>query len=284
MKTVARVIRGKQSHWVGDGFHVKSLFSYARDGASVSPFLLLDYAAPHEFPGDGKRRGVEGHPHRGFETVTIAYQGEVQHRDSHGGGGVIGPGDVQWMTAGAGLLHEEFHSEGFSQRGGTFEMVQLWVNLPARFKNETPRYQALPAAEIPTVTVAPGVVMRIIAGEYGKTRGAASTFSPVELWDLSATEVGEFTLAVPEGHNIMVLIRSGRFTVDGEALVSGDMAIMNPGGTQLGIATAEAGELLIMGGEPINEPIAGQGPFVMNTQQELQESFAAFRQGKYGQL
>lgn len=284
MKTVASVIRGKQSHWVGDGFHVKSLFSYASHGPMVSPFLLLDYAEPYEFPGDGKRRGVGGHPHRGFETVTIAFQGEVQHRDSHGGGGTIGPGDVQWMTAGAGLLHEEFHSEAFSRRGGLFEMVQLWVNLPARFKNEAPRYQALQAPQIPTVNIAPDVNLRVIAGEYDQARGPAQTYSPVELFDVSAAATGEFTLTVPEGHNILVLVRSGQFTVDGEALATGDLAIMNPGGAQLAITTKEAGHLLIMGGEPINEPIAGQGPFVMNTKEELQESFTAFREGKYGQL
>lgn len=284
MKTVDKIIKGKPSHWVGDGFHVKSLISYATHGLEVSPFLLLDYAAPHEFPGDGQRRGVGGHPHKGFETVTIAYKGEVQHRDSHGGGGVIGPGDVQWMTAGAGLLHEEFHSEQFSRKGGLFEMVQLWVNLPARFKGEKPRYQTLAAGDIPTVKVAPGVDMRIIAGEYDAAKGPALTFTPVELWDVKATETGEFGLTVPAGHNVLVLVRSGRFSVGGEDLVSGDLAIMNPEGTDLRLTTAEAGELLVMGGEPIDEPIAGQGPFVMNTREELQEAFAAFRQGEFGQL
>jgi len=284
MKTVAEVIRDKQSHWVGDGFHVKSLFSYGSHGLNVSPFLLLDYASPQDFPGDGNKRGVGGHPHKGFETVTIAYQGEVQHRDSHGGGGVIGPGDVQWMTAGAGLLHEEFHSEKFAREGGIFEMVQLWVNLPARHKGESPRYQTLSCADIPVVNLAPGVDMRVIAGDFGGTRGPALTFTPVELWDIKAAAAGSFHVAVPTGHNVLVLVRSGRFTVGGEMLASGDLAIMSRDGNELSLETAEPGQLLIMGGEPIAEPIAGQGPFVMNTQQELQEAFRAFRQGAYGQL
>jgi redox-sensitive bicupin YhaK (pirin superfamily) len=206
-KKIAQVMRAEGGHWVGDGFPVRTLFSYSPDAAAVSPFLLFDYAGPHVFSPAPRPRGVGQHPHRGFETVTIVYDGEVSHRDSTGGGGTIGPGDVQWMTAAGGIVHDEFHSAGFTRAGGPFRMVQLWVNLPAKDKMKAPGYQAITAAEIPTVELPGGAGRaRIIAGEFAGTKGPARTFSPVNLWDLRLVRDADLTLELPAGHNAMIAV------------------------------------------------------------------------------
>jgi hypothetical protein len=282
-KSILRLLAPAEPHWVGDGFPVRTLFSYHDSGAELSPFLLLDYAEPRDFPPTAQRLGVGSHPHRGFETVTIVYAGEVEHRDSSGGGGRIGPGDVQWMTAAAGLVHEEFHGREFARRGGRFEMVQLWVNLPARHKRATPRYQALQSASIPVAGLPGGRgTLRVIAGEFAGQRGPAETFSPLHLWDLALE--GEATLALPEGWTAAVIVRQGSVSVNGSEVRAAGGAVLARAGTELDLASAGPATVLLLAGEPIDEPIAGYGPFVMNTQQEIRQAILDFQSGRMGDL
>lgn len=284
MKTVKQILPSTQRHWVGNGFYVSSIFSYSTPGLNVSPFLLLDYAAPHEYPGDGERRGVGAHPHKGFETVTIAYQGEVEHRDSSGGGGKIGPGDVQWMTAGSGLLHEEFHSEDFSKNGGTFEVVQLWVNLPAKFKSEKPRYQTLLSESIPVVSLPDNAgSLRVIAGEFDSVSGPAHTYTPIQLWDVKLNPGASMTFPM-SGKFTSVLLLTGNVMIGEAPVQSGEFAVLDSDQQSVTIAASADARLLVLGGEPIDEPVAGQGPFVMNTQEELRDAYAQFRSGAFGGL
>ena len=273
-------------HWVGDGCPVKTLFSYDRLGRQLSPFLLLDHAGPAEFTPAEKPRGVGEHPHRGFETVTIVYEGEVDHRDSAGGGGSIGPGDVQWMTAGSGLMHEEFHSPGFTRRGGRMEMAQLWVNLPARSKMTAPRYQTILAAEIPVVELPRSTGrLRVIAGEFGGRRGPAQTFTELNVWDIALVSGADVELPVPEGHNGVMALLSGRVAPGGgEALESDGLALFAPQGDAIRLRAAADSRLLVMSGVPIDEPIAGYGPFVMNTREEILRAFADLESGRFGRL
>lgn len=285
-KRVLSIQRGGDAHWVGDGFPVRTLFSHHSHGSQISPFLLLDYAGPSEFSPSDKPRGVEAHPHRGFETVTIVYSGEVEHRDSAGGGGRIGPGDVQWMTAAAGLVHEEMHGREFTKRGGTLEMIQLWVNLPAKDKNEPPHYQSIAAGTIPEVALPDGAgSVRVIAGTFNGNKGPARTFTPVDLWDvrLNANHSAELTL--PRGHTAMVLVLSGRVTLgDSESLGHADLAILDRDGESVVISASEDAKLLVLGGEPIDEPVAAYGPFVMNTQAEIRQAITDYQAGRMGQL
>jgi len=270
-------------HWVGDGFPVRSVFSYNDLGQELSPFLLLDYAAPYEFAPAAAKRGVGEHPHRGFETVTIAYQGEIEHRDSSGGGGLIGPGDVQWMTAASGLVHEEFHSKKFTEGGGTFEMVQLWVNLPAKDKGAKPGYQTLRKAEIPNVSLEGGSgTLRVIAGEYAGEHGPARTFTPIDLWDLSLNAGAGVALSLRPTHSKALLVLRGEISVDGETAKEGELVVLPNEANVANIAAVGVAKLLFLGGEPINEPIAGYGPFVMNTEAEIRQAFNDFQMGKFG--
>lgn len=287
MKKVIGVYRNQQMHWVGDGFPVKNLFSYDRLGQAISPFLLLDYAAPYAFSPTTAQHGVGSHPHRGFETVTIAYQGEVSHKDSHGGGGTIQSGDVQWMTAGSGLVHEEFHSEAFAQRGGLFEMVQLWVNLPAADKMTAPKYQGIEADQIPNLQLDDqGSFMRIIAGEYAAHRGPAETYSPVNVWDanLKAGHVHDFH--VPVDHNSIVVVLEGSLRINASQDVFDHSMVMFERDVEalIQIEALEDVRFLILTGQPLNEPIQGYGPFVMNTQAEIMQAFQDFNSGKFGQI
>jgi hypothetical protein len=273
-------------HWVGNGFPVRTLFAYPNLGPALSPFLLLDYAGPMEFPPTTERLGVGEHPHRGFETVTIVYEGEVEHRDSSGGGGRIGPGDVQWMTAASGIVHEEFHGRDFARRGGMFEMVQLWVNLPARNKMSPPRYQGILAGEIPDVSL-PGEVgtVRVIAGEYAGARGPASTFTPIHVWDLRLASQQRTELAVPDGYTTALVVLGGGLRVNGsEAIESAEVGLFDRSGAIVSIESVKDTTALLLSGEPIDEPIVGQGPFVMNTSQEIRQAMADYRSGKMGHL
>jgi len=282
MKTLKDILRNTGSHWVGDGFPVRSLFSYNGDTKAISPFLLFDYAGPRNFePNDGAPRGVGQHPHRGFETVTIVYDGEVTHRDSAGGGGTISSGDVQWMTAGNGIVHEEFHSKGFSKTGGPFRMVQLWVNLPAKDKRTAPAYQAITRDTIPTVTLDGGTA-RIIAGRLDEAEGAARTFTPVNLWDVRLEAGAEVTLPLPEGHNSMVAVLSGRVTIDGEGVEQAEIARLSTDGDGVALKAEGDSILLVLTGEPIDEPVVGYGPFVMNTEAEIREAINDFNAGRFG--
>jgi len=286
MKKLVGIHQSSEMHWVGNGFPVRSVFDYNGLGRELSPFLLLDYAAPYEFPPGREKRGVGGHPHKGFETVTIAYQGEVEHRDSSGGGGKIAAGDVQWMTAGNGILHEEFHSEAFTRRGGHLQMVQLWVNLRAKDKNTKARYQTLLQAQIPRVELPQDAgTVRVIAGEYGGQTGPAKTFTPINLWDvyLLAGKLAE--LPLPDGHTTIFLVLSGEVTVNGEqAAGEGDLAIFARLGDGFKVKATRDTKLLVMDGEPIDEPIVGRGPFVMNTRAEIEAAFGEYQFGRMGKL
>lgn len=288
MKTILATTTAPGRHWVGDGFPVHGMFGYSgADVARRSPFLILDYAAPTEFsPNPGGRRGVGQHPHRGFETVTIVYEGEVEHRDSTGKGGVIGRGDVQWMTAGSGILHEEFHSERYSREGGPFEMVQLWVNLPARDKMAAPGYQALLDAEIPSVPLADDAGrVRVIAGEFGGHRGPASTFTPMNVWDVRLGAGRAIDLPQPEGWTTLLVVLDGTVQVNGEAVLrKAEVATLSIEGSGLHIEANGDAKLLLLSGEPIDEPVVGYGPFVMNSQQEIIQAIADFNSGKFGRM
>jgi redox-sensitive bicupin YhaK (pirin superfamily) len=286
LKTVERIFRNQQPHWVGDGFPVRSLFSYHSAGAAISPFLLLDYAGPYEFQPASQPRGVEEHPHRGFETVTIVYQGELEHRDSAGHHGSIGPGDVQWMTAASGVVHEEFHSSRFAREGGTLEMVQLWVNLPAKEKMSPPRYQEILDSQIPAVELADGAgSVRVIAGEFRGIKGPARTVTPVALWDLRLNAGHTTELKFPAGHMTAVVVQRGAVRLNGtDAAKSVDLALFSRAGDCLTISADEDSMVLVLAGEPIDEPIVGQGPFVMNTQQEIREAICDYQNGRMGQL
>ena len=283
-KRVERVIRDRPLHWVGDGFRVRSLLSYA-GGNLFDPFLLLDHAEPHRFAPNPREPGVGEHPHRGFETVTLAYRGELAHRDSAGHGGTLGPGDVQWMTAASGLVHEEFHSERFAREGGVLEMVQLWVNLPAARKGEAPGYQHLPAAGFPVVPLPGGAgSVRVVAGAFAGITGPARTATPVNLWDADLRPGVPATLPLPAGHTSLLLVRAGRLRVDAEAVAAGGLVVLSRPGVGVGVEALEPAEALVLSGEPIGEPVAGQGPFVMNTQQEIREAVQDFTSGRMGRL
>jgi redox-sensitive bicupin YhaK (pirin superfamily) len=286
MKKVLGVYSAPRPHWVGDGFPVRSLFSYEGYGKQLSPFLLLDYAGPAEFTPADRPRGVGEHPHRGFETVTLVYSGEVAHRDSTGQGGVIGPGDVQWMTAGSGILHEEFHSEAFSRAGGALEMVQLWVNLPAKDKMTTPGYQAIRSSDIPEVGLAEGQgAVRVIAGEFGGQTGPARTHSPMHVWDMSLSQGGNVELPLPEGWNTALVVLKGSVTVNGNTVATGPQLVLlgNAGDSLMLEATVDS-VMVLLSGEPIDEPIVGYGPFVMNTQDEIRQAIADINNGRFGQI
>ena len=286
LKKVLGAYGAPRGHWVGDGFPVRSLFSYGSHGAELSPFLLLDYAGPANFDPTERPRGVGVHPHRGFETVTIVYEGEVAHRDSTGAGGLIGPGDVQWMTAASGILHEEFHSPAFTRRGGRLEMVQLWVNLPARDKMGEPGYQTLLDVQIPAVELPgkPGLV-RVIAGEFAGRQGPARTHTPINVWDLRLVQGGQARLALPVGHTAALVALRGTVMVNGQqSLREAQMLHLDREGDVLEIEASSDAVLLFLGGEPIDEPIVGSGPFVMNSQAEIVQAFDDFSSGRFGRI
>jgi redox-sensitive bicupin YhaK (pirin superfamily) len=278
--------RAPQGHWVGDGFPVKSLFNYDRLGGRISPFLMLDYAAPTIFPPAAGPRGVGEHPHRGFETVTIVYQGEVAHRDSAGNSGIIGPGDVQWMTAAYGVLHDEFHSPAFTRRGGSLEMAQLWVNLPAKHKMSAPRYQGILNEQIPQAALpdAAGTV-RVIAGTYEGLAGPAATFSELNVWDVRLNGGSSTMLKLPDGHCTAMALLRGAVGPEGSSEArDAELVLFDRSGTDIRLAASKDSQLLILSGVPIAEPIAGYGPFVMNTAAEIETAMVDFRQGKFGRL
>ncbi len=272
-----------RGHWVGDGFPVRSLFSYNTLGAHISPFLLLDYAGPHYFEPTKARRGVGQHPHRGFETVTVVYDGEVEHRDSAGNGGVIGPGDVQWMTAAGGILHEEYHSPAFAKVGGPFRMVQLWVNLPAKDKMAPGGYQAITSASIPVVDLPGGAgKARVIAGDLLGATGPARTFTPINVWDLRIGRDTDLTLDLPEGHTAMLVVLGGHVTVNGtQEAGEAEMVLLGREGRDVAIHADGDSTLLVLTGEPIDEPIVGYGPFVMNSEAEIRQAVDDFNAGKF---
>ena len=286
MKQITGIYTAPSQHWVGDGFPVRSMFSYQTHGEQLSPFLLLDYAGPHHFPAGSEKRGVGEHPHRGFETVTVVYSGEVEHRDSTGRGGVIGPGDVQWMTAGAGILHEEFHSAEFTRSGGELKMIQLWVNLPAKDKMTHPGYQSITADAIPDVELPDNAGrMRVIAGRYQDAVGPAHTFSPLNVWDLQLNQSHEVTLHQPAGWSTALVVLEGEIVVNGEGNArEGQLVVLSQKGETLHLAASSHVKVLLMAGEPLQEPIVGYGPFVMNTKAQIAEAVRDFNSGRFGQI
>jgi redox-sensitive bicupin YhaK (pirin superfamily) len=286
MKNIIGIYTSPRGHWVGDGFPVRTLFSYDTMGKHISPFLLLDHAGPADFTPTQTRRGVGQHPHRGFETVTIVYKGEVEHRDSTGAGGTIGPGDVQWMTAAKGILHEEFHSEAFAQKGGALEMVQLWVNLPAKDKMTDAGYQTILDGDIPALPLADNAgSLRLIAGEFAGTKGPARTFTPIDVWDVRLNAGKSVTLDLHAGRNTALVVLKGTVQVNGQELVrEGQLALFERDGDQLALESNNDAMFLLLSGEPIDEPIVGHGPFVMNTEQEIHQAFADFQSGQFGQM
>ena len=286
MKKILGIHHSPNAHWVGDGFPVRSLFTYDNLASQISPFLLLDYAGPHDFTPTHARRGVGQHPHRGFETVTIVYQGELEHRDSTGAGGLIGPGDVQWMTAANGILHEEFHAPAFAASGGTLEMVQLWVNLPARDKRAAAGYQTLLAEDIPVVSLESNAgTLRVIAGSYGGQPGPARTFTAMDVWDMRLTAGASVQLPVAAGRNAALVVLRGKLRVNGErAAGPASLVLLERAGEGVALEVLEDACVLLLSGEPIDEPIVGYGPFVMNSQEEIAEAFDDFHGGRFGQM
>ena len=286
-KKVELVVAPKPAHFVGDGFRVHNFIpsAYHLDMKRMDPFIVLDYNSKYHFAASDIPRGVGVHPHRGFETVTIAYQGKVEHHDSAGGGGVIGQGDVQWMTAASGVLHKEFHETEWAKEGGIFQMVQLWVNLPAKDKMSTPKYQAIKNADMKIVDLGENGFVEIIAGEFQGEKGPAQTFSPVNLMNAKLKNGGTAEFSFPAGFNTGALVIEGHITVNGEDKVATDHFVLfeNEGET-FTVTANEDSVILIISGEPLNEPIFPHGPFVMNTREEIIQAFEDFNSGKFGYL
>jgi quercetin 2,3-dioxygenase len=278
MKTVLRIHKQPEGHWVGDGFPVHTVLDYQRH-PELSPFLLLDHAGPADFAPAQKPRGVGWHPHRGFETVTVVLDGEVDHEDTAGNGGRIGAGDVQWMTAGSGLLHKEMHSDAFTRRGGRFHALQLWVNLPAKSKMTAPRYQTLLSSEIPSVD---GV--RVIAGEYAGAKGPAQTFTPVNLLLAELGAKRSLRLKLRDGYSAGLYVVQGQISVNAEKAAEGELVVLDRKGDEVVIEAQADALVFVMNGAPIDEPVAGYGPFVMNTPREIQQAFADYHAGRLGKI
>jgi redox-sensitive bicupin YhaK (pirin superfamily) len=285
-KAVLGVYPSPKGHWVGDGFPVRSLFSYDGLGQQLSPFLLLDYAGPAQFAPAAQPRGVGEHPHRGFETVTIVYEGEVAHRDSVGNFGLIGPGDVQWMTAASGILHEEFHSPAFTRSGGAMEMAQLWVNLPAAHKMSAPQYQTILNAEIPRVELAEGAgSVRVIAGSFAGSAGPARTFTPLNVWDVRLRAAGTASLPIAAGHTTAIAVLRGSISANGSRQAgAAELLVLDRSGDEVRLEAAADSTLLLLSGAPIPEPLVGYGPFVMNSRQEIEAAMKDFQRGKFGRM
>ena len=286
MKKVLSVVRGGEPHWVGDGFPVRTIFHYEGVGRELAPFLLLDHAGPADFEPTDRQRGVGWHPHRGFETVTVVYDGEVDHEDSGGNQGSIGPGDVQWMTAGSGVLHKELHGRDYARRGGKFEMLQLWVNLPAKSKMTAPNYQTLLARNIPTVELPEEAgAVRVIAGEFRGAKGPARTFTPINLFDVRLRGGHRLQLDLHDGYTAALFILQGRVVVNGEESADqNELVVFKREGDTVSIEAIADATLLILNGQPIDEPIVGYGPFVMNTREQIQQAIADMRTGRLGKV
>ncbi len=281
-----RVYQPGSQHVVGDGFHVRNLLPSNDLDLELSPFIMLDYAGPTFYPATDTPRGVGEHPHRGFETVTIVYQGIVAHRDSAGNSGVIGPGDVQWMTAASGIVHEELHEREWAKRGGTLQAIQLWVNLPKSSKMSAPGYQTIVNDQIPVVQLKGGAgSLRVIAGSVGGAKGPARTFTPIELYDLRLRAGHSMPLQIPHGYHAGLLALSGQASVEGShMLTEAELAVFTSTGEPVTIMAEEDATILVMAGEAIEEPVARYGPFVMNTKAELVQAVNDYQAGKMGHL
>ncbi len=285
-RSVEAVHRSTGFHWVGDGFHVSTYFpSRGLRSERVSPFVLMDYGPPHEFEALARgKRGVGWHPHRGFETVTLAWEGSVAHRDNAGHAGIIGPGDVQWMTAGRGIFHEEYHEESFTRRGGEMHMMQLWVNLAQKDKMTAPAYQPITAATIPVVDVAGGGTVRVIAGEYGGARGPAHTFSPITMLDITLPAGARVSVPLPPAYNALAVVAHGRASAGGETAQAGELLLFANDGKSVELVAIEDAHIIVLSGEPLNEPIVQYGPFVMNTASEIERAIVDVQRGAFGEV
>ncbi|HEY5806969.1 MAG TPA: pirin family protein [Povalibacter sp.] len=286
MRPILGIHQGAPPHWVGNGFPVRTLFRYDRLGDALSPFLVLDHAGPMEFPPTELPRGVGEHAHRGFETVTLVFEGEIEHRDSTGSGGRVGPGDVQWMTAAKGIVHQEFHSADFARRGGTLHVAQLWINLPARAKMSQAGYQTLPAQQIPTIQLddVPGS-LRVIAGDYAGNKGPAKTFTPVNVWDVRLPADARWSVPIPDSDTACIAVLGGTIIANHVERVGTDNVVIfaRDRGEIIVDVDADA-HLLVLSGTPLNEPIAGYGPFVMNTNEEIQQAITDLHRGEFGEV
>lgn len=286
LKTINSIHSGAPTHWVGDGFRVKNYFPGGMNfGKKTSPFFLLDYHPPFEYTPTDRPRGVGVHPHKGFETVTIAFQGSIAHHDSQGGSGIIGPGEVQWMTAGNGVLHKEYHESEFTKKGGTMQMLQLWVNLPARYKSVTPRYQALSKLDMGEIPFGQGSRITLIAGEKDGVKGPAQTYTPIHLWTVDLKKGDTFQTDLPEDFNTAILLTSGSvYAHENKEAHANDFILFDNKGTGISLTADKDSQFVLLSGQPIDEPIAHYGPFVMNTMEEIQEAIRDFQAGKFGVL
>ncbi|WP_417800904.1 pirin family protein [Tenacibaculum sp.] len=285
-RSIEKIVKPGTPHFVGDGFRVHNFIPGTSTMQRMDPFIMLDYNSKYNFPPTDKPKGVGVHPHRGFETVTIAYKGRVEHGDSAGGGGIIGEGDVQWMTAASGVLHKEFHETEWSKTGGEFQMVQLWVNLPAKDKMSPPKYQAIANAEMAKISLADGGgEIEVIAGAYEGNKGPASTFSPINMFNVKLKKGVTTSLTFPENYTTAILSIEGSVKVNESNNVLEDyFALFKNDGDTFTLEALDDAVILVLSGEPLNEPIAAHGPFVMNTKQELIEAFQDFNTGKFGYL
>ena len=288
IKPIERIYSPASPHFVGDGFRVHNFIPSGNlmDMKRMSPFIMLDYNSKFYFPPTDQPRGVGVHPHRGFETVTIAYKGKVAHHDSSGNSGIIGEGDVQWMTAASGILHKEYHEENWSKQGGDFQMVQLWVNLPAKYKMSQPKYQEIQSNNMSEVALADNAgVIKIIAGEYEGVKGNASTFTPLHMMNAHLNKGGSASFSFPSHFNTVVLVIEGKITVNNEEEIPTDhLGLFENSGEEFSITASEDSLVLVLSGEPINEAIASHGPFVMNNREELVQAFNDYNNGKFGTL
>ena len=285
LKKIKFTYAADKKNWVGNGFHVHGLLRPTEElNKFISPFVMLDYASPKEFSNTSERRGVGEHPHRGIETVTFAYQGEVEHRDSSGGGGIIKSGDVQWMTAGRGIVHDEFHSVEFSKKGGVFEMVQLWINLPKKNKMTKPKYQEIRNEDIPIISLGSGTELRVIAGNFEGNKGPSSTFTKINLYDILSKVSKNISIKFSNGTNTVILIMRGELEIENKTFKDKNVLIFEREGDEINFKVSEDFKGLILNGEPIEEPIIAHGPFVMNSKEEIYQAFSDFQNGKMGSL
>jgi len=285
-KQFKKKISPKENHWVGDGFYVSSIFSmHSEDYKNISPFLLFDYAAPKYFPPTEKKLGIGEHPHRGFETVTFAIRGEIEHRDSGGGGGTINTGGLQWMTAGSGVVHDEFHSTKFSKQGGEFEMIQLWINLPSDFKMTRPKYQSFDEADFPIIYLDNNnLKIKVIAGSFQSTVSPVETFTRINIYEINSSEKSKLKIPLPESSNTLFFQLLGDSWIGDQQIQRGELGMFSQSGSSIQFRMVEDAKVLILNGEPIHEPIVAYGPFVMNTKKEVVEAFQDFQEGKMGSL
>ncbi len=282
-KTVISIRKAPPIHWVGNGFPVHTFFHYRDDPEFLSPFLLLDYVAPTPFAKTSEKHGVGEHPHRGIETVTIAFSGEVSHRDSNGGSDTITTGGVQWMTAGRGVVHEEMHSDNFRNHGGTLEMIQLWTNLPKTHKMTTPRYQAFSRDSFPQGDIDGGKIT-LIAGQMIGLKGPALTFTPMDVGLLEVKPKSQVILPCKQGYSMLLFVRNGHLTIAQHNVNAPELAIMSHTGTTIKLSSSAGASVVFLSGEPIREPVVGHGPFVMNTIEEIKQAFQDYEQGLMGHL